>query len=265
MRETEEKQNDKIEAEQVLEAGQEAADEEPAPEEPVPEKPADQFQRTRSLIGAEALQRLHDAKVLVFGVGGVGGYVCEALVRAGVGQIDIVDKDVVDITNLNRQIIATHETIGQPKVEVCAARMRSINPKVRVKPMQCFYLPEKVSEFSFGDYDYIVDAIDNVTAKIDLICRAKEAGVPILSSMGTGNKLNPGLFRITDIEKTRVCPLAKVIRKELKKRGVRGVQVLYSEEELVKTGMRTPASISFVPSAAGLMIAGEVVRYFLDR
>ena len=250
MRETEEKQNDKIEAEQVLEAGQEAADEEPAPEEPVPEKPADQFQRTRSLIGAEALQRLHDAKVLVFGVGGVGGYVCEALVRAGVGQIDIVDKDVVDI---------------QPKVEVCAARMRSINPKVRVKPMQCFYLPEKVSEFSFGDYDYIVDAIDNVTAKIDLICRAKEAGVPILSSMGTGNKLNPGLFRITDIEKTRVCPLAKVIRKELKKRGVRGVQALYSEEEPAKTGMRTPASISFVPSAAGLMIAGEVVRYFLDR
>ena len=251
MRETEEKQKDKIEAEQVLEAGQEAADEEPAPEEPAPEEPADQFQRTRSLIGAEALQRLHDAKVLVFGV--------------GVGQIDIVDKDVVDITNLNRQIIATHETIGQPKVEVCAARMRSINPKVRVKPMQCFYLPEKASEFSFGDYDYIVDAIDNVTAKINLICRAKEAGVPILSSMGTGNKLNPGLFRITDIEKTRVCPLAKVIRKELKKRGVRGVQVLYSEEEPVKTGMRTPASISFVPSAAGLMIAGEVVRYFLDR
>ena len=185
--------------------------------------------------------------------------------RAGVGQIDIVDKDVVDITNLNRQIIATHDTVGQPKVEVCAARMRSINPQVKVKPMQCFYLPEKASGFCFEDYDYIVDAIDNVTAKIDLICRAKEAGVPILSSMGTGNKLDPGLFQIADIEKTKVCPLAKVIRKELKKRGVRGVKVLYSEEEPVKTGMRTPASISFVPSAAGLMIAGEVVRYFLDR
>ena len=187
------------------------------------------------------------------------------MVRAGVGQIDIVDTDVVDITNLNRQIIATHDTIGQPKVEVCAARMRSINPKVKVKAMQCFYLPERASEFCFGDYDYIVDAIDNVTAKIDLICRAKAAGVPIISSMGTGNKLDPGRFRIADIEKTKVCPLAKVIRKELKKRGVRGVQVLYSEEEPVKTGMRTPASISFVPSAAGLMIAGEVVRYFSDR
>lgn len=225
----------------------------------------DQFQRTRRLIGEAALQRLHDAKVLVFGVGGVGGYVCEALVRAGVGQIDIVDKDVVDITNLNRQIIATHDTIGQPKVQVCAARMQAINPAVRVKAMQCFYLPERAAEFRFGDYDYIVDAIDNVTAKIDLICRAKEAGVPIISSMGTGNKLNPGLFQITDIEKTKVCPLAKVIRRELKKRGIRDVKVLYSEEEPVKTGMRTPASISFVPSAAGLMIAGEVVRYFLDR
>ena len=143
--------------------------------------------------------------------------------------------------------------------------MRSINPKVKVKAMQCFYLPARAAEFCFGDYDYIVDAIDNVTAKIDLICRAKAAGVPIISSMGTGNKLDPGRFRITDIEKTKVCPLAKVIRKELKKRGVRGVQVLYSEEEPVKTGMRTPASISFVPSAAGLMIAGEVVRYFSDR
>ena len=186
MRETEEKQSDRIEAEQALETAQEAADEEPALEEA-----ADQFQRTRRLIGAEALQRLHAAKVLVFGVGGVGGYVCEALVRAGVGQIDIVDKDVVDITNLNRQIIATHDTIGQPKVEVCAARMRSINPKVKVKAMQCFYLPDRAAEFCFGDYDYIVDAIDNVTAKIDLICRAKAAGVPIISSMGTGNKLDP--------------------------------------------------------------------------
>ena len=213
----------------------------------------------------EKQRLLSEGHVAIAGLGGLGSNVACALARIGVGHLHLIDFDVVDITNLNRQIIATHETIGQPKVEVCAARMRSINPKVRVKPMQCFYLPEKASEFSFGDYDYIVDAIDNVTAKIDLICRAKEAGVPILSSMGTGNKLDPGLFQIADIEKTKVCPLAKVIRKELKKRGVRGVQVLYSEEEPVKTGMRTPASISFVPSAAGLMIAGEVVRYFLDR
>lgn len=213
----------------------------------------------------EKQRLLSEGHVAIAGLGGLGSNVACALARIGVGHLHLIDFDVVDITNLNRQIIATHETIGQPKVEVCAARMRSINPQVRVKPMQCFYLPEKASEFSFGDYDYIVDAIDNVTAKIDLICRAKEAGVPILSSMGTGNKLDPGLFQIADIEKTKVCPLAKVIRKELKKRGVRGVQVLYSEEEPVKTGMRTPASISFVPSAAGLMIAGEVVRYFLDR
>lgn len=213
----------------------------------------------------EKQRLLSEGHVAIAGLGGLGSNVACALARIGVGHLHLIDFDVVDITNLNRQIIATHETIGQPKVEVCAARMRSINPKVRVTSMQCFYLPEKASEFSFGDYDYIVDAIDNVTAKIDLICRAKEAGVPILSSMGTGNKLDPGLFQIADIEKTRVCPLAKVIRKELKKRGVRGVQVLYSEEEPVKTGMRTPASISFVPSAAGLMIAGEVVRYFLDR
>ena len=213
----------------------------------------------------EKQRLLSEGHVAIAGLGGLGSNVACALTRIGVGHLHLIDFDVVDITNLNRQIIATHETIGQPKVEVCAARMRSINPKVKVKAMQCFYLPERAAEFCFGDYDYIVDAIDNVTAKIDLICRAKAAGVPIISSMGTGNKLDPGRFRITDIEKTKVCPLAKVIRKELKKRGVRGVQVLYSEEEPVKTGMRTPASISFVPSAAGLMIAGEVVRYFSDR
>lgn len=225
----------------------------------------DQFQRTRTLIGDEALKRLQNAKILVFGVGGVGGYVCEALARAGVGHVDIVDKDVVDVTNINRQIIATHDTIGKPKVEVAAARMKSINPGMEVGAMQCFYLPEKADEFRFDAYDYIVDAIDNVTAKIDIICKAKAAGTPIISSMGTGNKLDPTAFKIADIEKTKVCPLAKVIRKELRARGVKGVKVLYSEEEPFKTGMRTPASISFVPPVAGLIIAGEVVKYFLDR
>lgn len=220
----------------------------------------DQFQRTRRLIGDDAMAKLAAARVLVFGVGGVGGYVCEALARAGVGRIDIVDKDVVDITNINRQIIATHATVGQPKVEVCRDRMLSINPELVVEARQCFYLPEKAEEFDFTDYDYIVDAVDNVTAKIDIICRAKEAGTSVISSMGTGNKLDPTAFRVADIEKTKVCPLAKVVRKELRQRGVKGVKVLYSEEEPVNTGMRTPASISFVPSAAGLIIAGEVIK-----
>ncbi|MBR5230188.1 MAG: tRNA threonylcarbamoyladenosine dehydratase [Firmicutes bacterium] len=227
---------------------------------------SDQFERTRRLIGKENLSKLADARVLVFGVGGVGGYVCEALARAGVGTIDIVDKDVVDITNINRQIIATHDTIGQPKVEACRRRMISINPLLKCDARECFYLPERASDFDFAAYDYVVDAVDNVTAKIDIICRSKEAGTAVISSMGTGNKLDPTMFRVSDIEKTKVCPLAKVVRKELKNRGIRGVKVLYSEEEPVKVigpdgqTMRTPASISFVPSAAGLIIAGEVIK-----
>ena len=220
----------------------------------------DRFQRTRMLIGDEALTRLQDSKILVFGVGGVGGYVCEALARAGVGRIDVVDKDVIDITNINRQIIATTDTVGLPKVEVCKARMASINPEIRCEAKKLFFLPETSAEFDFTQYDYIVDAVDNVTAKIAIICKAKEAGTPIISSMGTGNKLDPMAFRIADIEKTKVCPLAKVVRKELRNRGIRGVKVLYSEEEPRKSGNRTPASISFVPSAAGLIIAGEVIR-----
>lgn len=225
-----------------------------------------QFQRTCMLIGEEKSDKLKQAKVLIFGVGGVGGYVCEALARAGVGTIDIVDKDVVDITNINRQIIATHDTVGRSKVQVCRERMLSINPSLNCDARECFYLPERAEEFDFGAYDYVVDAIDNVTAKIDIICRAKEAGTPVISSMGTGNKMDPAMFRVTDIEKTKVCPLAKVVRKELKNRGVRGVKVLYSEEEPVKVigpdgeVSRIPASISFVPSAAGLIIAGEVIR-----
>ncbi len=221
---------------------------------------ADRFDRTRKLIGAEALDRLSEARVLVIGVGGVGGYVCEALCRGGVGRIDIIDKDTVDITNINRQILATTETVGRPKVEVMRERMLSINPDIEVNAYQCFYLPESAADFDFAQYDYIVDAVDNVTAKLEIICRAKTAGTAVISSMGTGNKLDPSAFRIADIEKTKVCPLARVIRRELKKRGVRGVKVLYSEEEPVDTGSRTPASISFVPAAAGLLIAAEVIK-----
>ena len=225
----------------------------------------DRFQRTRMLIGDEAVQALGRAKVLVFGVGGVGGYVCEALARAGVGRIDVVDKDVVDITNINRQIIATTDTIGMPKVDVCRARLQAINPAVECEARKCFYLPETSDSFDFKKYDYIVDAVDNVTAKIDIICKAKEAETPVISSMGTGNKLDPTAFRIADIEKTKVCPLAKVVRKELRNRGVRGVKVLYSEEEPLKSGNRTPASISFVPSCAGLIIAGEVIKDLIKK
>lgn len=219
-----------------------------------------QFHRTERLIGQEAVKKLNNARVIVFGVGGVGSYVCEALARAGIGAMEIVDKDVVDITNINRQLIALHSTIGKPKVEVCRNRLLDINPAMEVTARQCFYLPEKSDEFDFSRYDYVVDAIDNVTAKLDIICKAKEAGVPVISSMGTGNKLDPMAFKIADIEKTKVCPLAKVMRKELLKRGVSGVKVVYSEEEPADTESRTPASISFVPSAAGLLIAKAVIE-----
>ena len=204
------------------------------------------FLRTQMLIGQPALERLKNSKVLVFGIGGVGGYVCEALARGGVGCIHMVDKDVVDITNLNRQIIALVNTIGRPKVEV--------------KGMQCFYLPERAQDFDFAAYDYVVDAVDNVTAKIDIIRQAKAAGVSVISSMGTGNKLDPTKFEVADISKTSVCPLAKVVRKELRLQGIRGVKVVFSKEEPVSRGERTPASISFVPPVAGLIIAGEVIN-----
>lgn len=219
----------------------------------------EQFKRTQSLIGEEAVSKLIDSRIIVFGVGGVGSYVCEALARAGVGYMEIVDKDEVDVTNINRQLIALHSTIGMPKVAVCKDRLLDINPQMEVVAKQCFYLPERSEEFDFSKYDYVVDAVDNVTAKIDIICRAKEAGTPVISSMGTGNKLDPMAFRVSDIDKTKVCPLAKVMRKELRKRGVSGVKVVYSEEEPQNTDSRTPASISFVPSAAGLLIAKTVI------
>lgn len=218
----------------------------------------DRFSRTRELIGDEAMKKLWQSRVAVFGIGGVGGYACEALVRAGIGAIDLIDKDQVDITNLNRQIIASRSTIGRDKVEVMRERILDIDPEIRVKTYKCFFLPE--TEFDFTPYDYVVDAIDTVTAKIDLIVRAREAGVPVISSMGTGNKLEPGSFEVAPIDKTSVCPLAKVMRRELRKRGIADIKALYSKEEPVKQAEPgAPASISFVPSAAGLMIAGEVI------
>lgn len=219
-----------------------------------------QYERTSRIIGTDGVDRLRRCRVLVFGAGGVGSYVCEALARAGIGTITIVDKDVVDETNINRQIIALHSTIGLPKAKLMADRIRDIDPDCRVTAYEMFFMPDgQPDNIDFASYDYVVDAVDTVTAKIYIIERACQAGVPVLSSMGTGNKLEGGAFRITSIEKTKVCPLAKVMRRELKKRGIAGVKVLYSEEEPKSVG----GSISFVPSAAGLLIAGEVVRDLL--
>ena len=222
------------------------------------------FERTEMLIGAEGLKRLQESRVAVFGIGGVGGYVLEALVRSGVGALDLIDNDVVSRSNLNRQIIATEDTIGRKKVEVMRERILSINPAARVRVYPCFYLPEKAQEFDFGSWSYVVDAVDTVTAKLDIICQAQRAGVPVISCMGTGNKLDPSRLEVTDIYKTSVCPLARVMRRELKKREVRRLKVVYSTEEPVKTGSRTPGSIAFVPPAAGLMAAAEVVRDLLN-
>lgn len=233
----------------------------------------EQFARTGMLLGEEALETLAGKRVAIFGVGGVGGYVCEALVRSGVGHFDIVDKDVVDITNLNRQIIATHETVGRDKVEVMKERMLSINPEVDVRMHKKFFLPDTAAEFPFAEYDYIVDAVDTITAKIELIMQAKANNVPIISSMGTGNKLDPSRFKVADIYKTDVCPLAKVMRHELKKRGVKKLKVVYSDElpmkpvNAPKEGDRrksTPASSAFCPAVAGLVIASEVMKDLID-
>lgn len=222
-------------------------------------------ERTIGVIGQEGLETLQKAKVLVFGVGGVGGYVCEALARAGVGQIDICDNDVISESNINRQIIATYDTIGLRKTDVMEKRILSIHRDCRVEKYNCFYLPDtlEAAAFDFAAYDYVVDAIDTVAAKIDIIARCRDAATPVISSMGTGNKLDPTRFEIADIEKTSVCPLAKVIRKALRDRGIKNVKVLYSKEEPVKTGSRTPGSISFVPSVAGLIIGGEVIKDLL--
>lgn len=243
-----------------------------------------QFSRTELLLGKEAMEKLKNAKVAVFGIGGVGGYVCEALVRSGVGAFDLIDDDKVCLTNLNRQIIATRKTIGKYKTDVMKDRILEINPDARVEVHKCFFLPENADEFPFEEYDYIVDAVDTVTAKISLVMKAQEMNVPIISSMGAGNKLDASQFRVTDIYKTKVCPLAKVMRRELKKRGVKKLKVVYSEEQPTRPvedmaiSCRTncicppgaahkctkrrdiPGSVAFVPSVAGLIIAGEVVK-----
>jgi len=235
----------------------------------------EQFVRTEMLLGMETMEKLQNAHVAIFGVGGVGGYVVEALARSGVGMFDLIDNDTVAISNLNRQIIATHSSIGKYKVDVMKDRILDINPKAEVNVYKCFFLPENSKDFDFSQYTYIVDAIDTVTAKIELIVRAKEANVPIISSMGTGNKLDPTKLEVTDIYKTEVCPLARVMRNELKKRGIKKLKVVYSKEQPIKVKKDkasqitsenvgrikdVPGSVAFVPSVAGLIIAGQVIK-----
>ena len=230
-----------------------------------------QFSRTALLVGTEGIEKLKNARVAVFGIGGVGGYVVEALARSGVGTLDLIDNDKVCLTNLNRQIIATHSTIGEYKVDAAKKRVLDINPEAVVNTYQTFFLPETASDFAFGAYDYVVDAIDTVTGKIQLVLSAVQAHTPVISSMGAGNKMDPTAFRVADIYQTKVCPLAKVMRHELKKRGIEHLKVVYSEEvprmccdstEVSEESVqrRIPGSNAFVPSVAGLIIAGEVVR-----
>lgn len=228
-----------------------------------------QFSRTELLIGKDGIKKLSQSKVAVFGIGGVGGYVVEALVRSGIGYIELIDPDKVSLTNLNRQIIATHRTIGMYKVDVMEERIKDINPNASIKTHKTFFSPETSAKFDFSEYDYIVDAIDTVSGKLQLIECSKKAGIPIISSMGAGNKMNPAMFEVADITKTSVCPLAKVIRQELKKRKIKNVKVVYSKElpikpdtseEIVQGKKQIPGSNAFVPSVAGLIIAGEVIK-----
>jgi len=233
----------------------------------------DAFSRTEMLLGAEQMERLKRARVAVFGIGGVGGYVVEALARSGVGTLDLIDHDMVSLTNLNRQIIALHSTVGKYKVDVAKERILDINPKARVNVYKVFYLPETADHFDFTQYDYVADAIDTVVGKLMLAERACRAGTPIISAMGAGNKLDPGAFQVADIRDTSVCPLAKVMRRELKKRGIEHMKVVYSREvpltplDNAEDGekaegnrRRTPGSVSFVPSVVGLMMAGEMIK-----
>ena len=231
----------------------------------------EQFLRTEMLLGSEALTRLQSARVAVFGLGGVGGYVVEALARSGVGSLDLIDSDTVSVSNLNRQILATHSTVGMLKVDAARQRVQDINPACNVKTYPIFYTPDTADSFDFTQYDYIVDAIDTVTGKLALVERAKAAGTPIICCMGTGNKLDASAFQVADISKTTMCPLARVMRKELTKRGIRHLKVVYSQEEtLTPTGWeeeaaalgkrQIPGSVAFVPGAAGLLLAGEVIR-----
>ena len=248
-----------------------------------------QFSRTQLLLGEEAMDKLKNSRVAVFGVGGVGGYVCEALARSGVGTFDLIDDDKVCLTNLNRQIIATRKTVGKYKVEVMKERILDINPDAQVNVHQCFFLPENADDFPFDEYDYVVDAVDTVTAKIEIIMQAQKYGTQVISSMGAGNKLDPAAFQVADIYKTKMCPLAKVMRKELRTRGINKLKVVYSKEEPIKPNencenscknncicppgtkrkctirKQVPGSISFVPSVAGLIIAGEVIKDILKK
>lgn len=237
-----------------------------------------QHSRTVALIGETALDKLAHARVAVFGIGGVGGHLAEALARAGIGALDLIDSDEVSVSNINRQIIALHSTVGRPKVEVMAERIRDINPDCVVRTHKCLYLPENADDFDLSVYDYIADAIDTVSAKLELAVRAKAAGVPIIAAMGAGNKLDPAAFEVADISKTTVCPLARVMRLELRKRGINHLKVVYSRElPVLSRGLprqdstvgpsgedahrrATPASISFVPGAAGLLMAGEIIK-----
>ncbi len=243
-----------------------------------------QFSRTQLLLGKEAMDRLANSRVAVFGIGGVGGYVCEALVRSGVEAFDLIDDDKVCLTNLNRQIIATRKTVGKYKAEVMKERMLEINPNADIRVHKSFFLPENSNEFNFAEYDYVVDAVDTVTAKIEIIMKAQSLDVPVISAMGAGNKLDPSAFKVADIYDTKVCPLARVMRRELKKRNVKKLKVVYSEEKPIRPiedmsiSCRTncicppgaahkcterrdiPGSTAFVPSVAGLIIAGEIVK-----
>ena len=233
------------------------------------------FSRTQFLLGSEAMEKLKKARVAVFGLGGVGGYVAEALARSGVGALELVDHDTISLTNLNRQILATHDTVGMDKAEAALRRVKAINPDINARAIKTFYLPETAHQFDFTRYDYVVDAIDTVTGKLMLVQAAQAAGTPIISSMGTGNKLDPTAFRVADIHETSVCPLARIIRKECRKRGIEKLKVVYSTEDPIKTVLppddpawaelpqgrnALPGSVCFVPAAAGMIIAGEVIK-----
>ena len=221
---------------------------------------SNRFSRTIGVIGEKKFNKLKNSRVLVFGLGGVGGAACEALARAGVGTLGIVDKDVVDITNINRQIIATQETVGMKKTDAMEKRLLSINPDILIRKYDLFYLPETADEVNLTEYDFVVDCIDNVTAKLELIERCEKLNVPVISSMGTGNKLHPEMLEIADISKTSVCPLARVMRRELKKRGITKLPVVYSKEEPVKNELSVPGSMSYTPPVAGYLICSYVVR-----
>lgn len=233
-----------------------------------------QFSRTELLIGKEGVEKLSKSRVAIFGIGGVGGYVAEALVRSGIGAIDLIDNDKVSLTNINRQIIATHKTIGMYKVDAAENRLKDINPNVKITKYNLFFTPETAENIDFSKYDYVIDAIDTVIGKLEIIEKAKKSNIPVITSMGAGNKLYPEMFEIADISKTSVCPLAKVVRQELKKRNIKKVKAVFSKEIPIKPGIseeqsntkrQIPASIAFVPSAVGLIIAGEVVRDLIKK